>query len=112
MNKIYRTFNAGEYKDAEKDIKIYLSEIKEVNQNDIKDMISRYTNQNINVYFQRLKKLIDEKKISKKSLKLYVNNHDYARIEPLLKDLKDKDNIIKQFDKKMVDVYVKKQKSN
>jgi hypothetical protein len=112
VNKIYRAFNAGEYKDAEKDIKIYLSEIKEVNQNDIKDMISRYTNQNINVNFQRLKKLIDEKKITKKSFRLYLNNHDYTRIEPLLKALKDKDNIIKQFDKKMVNALVKKQKSN
>ena len=112
VNKIYKAFNAGEYKDAEKDIKIYLSEIKEVNQSDIKDMISRYTNQNINVNFQRLKKLIDEKKITKKSFRLYLNNHDYTRIEPLLKALKDKDNIIKQFDKKMVNALVKKQKSN
>jgi hypothetical protein len=112
VNKIYKAFNAGEYKDAEKDIKIYLSEIKEVNQNDIKDLISRYTNQNINVNFQRLKKLIDEKKLTKKSFRLYLNNHDYTRIEPLLKSLKDKDNIIKQFDKKMIIACVKKQKSN
>jgi len=59
VNKIYKDFNAGEYKDAEKNIKIYLSEIKEVNQNDIKDTISRYTNQNISVNFKRLKQLID-----------------------------------------------------
>ena len=112
VNKIYKDFNAGEYKDAEKDIKIYLSEIKEVNHNDIKDMISRYTNQNIIVNFKRLKQLIDEKKITKKSFRLYLNNHDYTRIEPLLKSLKDKDNIIRQFDKKMVNAVVKKQKSN
>ena len=112
VNKIFKTFNAGEYKNAEKDIKIYLSEIKEVNPNDIKDIISRYTNQNINVNFQRLKYLIDEKKITKKSFKLYLNNHDYTRIEPLLKSLKNKDNIIREFDKKMVNACVQKQKSN
>ena len=112
VNKIYKDFNAGEYKDAEKNIKIYLSEIKEVNQNDIKDTISRYTNQNISVNFKRLKQLIDEKKITKKSFRLYLNNHDYTRIEPLLKDLKEKDNIIREFDKRMVKAVVKKQKSN
>lgn len=42
-----------------------------------------------------------KKKISNKIFKLYLNNNDYNRIEPLLKALNEKDEKIMQFDKKI-----------
>lgn len=101
INGIYKLFNNFNIKDSKKNIKLYLSKTKQLNENEINEMMSKYSYENNNLYLQELQKLINEKKISNKIFKLYLNNNDYNRIEPLLKALNEKDEKIMQFDKKI-----------
>ena len=102
INRIYKKINNKGYKDIENNLKLYLSQAKQLNEKEIKDIISILYNKNFNYNLQDLKKIIRDKKITKKSFRLYLNNHDFNRIEPLLKILNDEDKKIMQFDKKMV----------
>ena len=104
INKIYKLFNFGEVKDAEKNIRFYLSKYKQLNQKEINEMMSKYNYQNNNTNLQELQNLINEKKISSKIFRLYLNNNDFNRIEPLLKILNEKDEKILQFDKKIAQI--------
>jgi hypothetical protein len=104
INKMYKLFNFGEVKDAEKNIRYYLSKFKQLNQNEINEMMSKYNYQNNNTNLLELQNLISEKKISSKIFRLYLNNNDFNRIEPLLKILNEKDKKIMQFDKKIAQI--------
>jgi hypothetical protein len=104
INKMYKLFNFGEVKDAEKNIRYYLSKFKQLNQKEINEMMSKYNYQNNNTNLLELQNLISEKKISSKIFRLYLNNNDFNRIEPLLKILNEKDKKIMQFDKKIAQI--------
>ena len=57
--------------------------------------------------FNELKKYINEKKLSKKIERIYLNNHDYNRIEPLMNLLNNKEKEIFRFDNKISNIYSK-----
>lgn len=101
INEIYKLFNNCNIKDSKNNIKLYLSKTKQLNENEINEIMTKYSYENNNLNLQELQKLINEKKISNKIFKLYLNNNDYNRIEPLLKTLNEKDEKIMQFDKKI-----------
>ena len=104
INKMFKLFNFGEVKDAEKNIRLYLSKYKHLNQKEINQIISKYDYQNNNNNLHELQNLINEKKISNKIFRLYLNNNDFNRIEPLLTILNEKDEKILQFDKKIAQI--------
>lgn len=104
IKRMYKSFISGDYKDAKKYIRTYLSKIKKLDEKETDDIMHQYITQNYNVNVQKLQNLINEKEISKKVFKLYLNNNDYSRIEPLYKLLIDKDEKILQFDKKIAKI--------
>lgn len=104
IKRMYKSFISGDYKDAKKYIKIYLSKIKKLSEKETDDIMHKYITQNYNLNVKKLQNLINEKEISKKIFKLYLNNNDYSRIEPLFKLLTDKDEKILQFDKKIAKI--------
>ena len=104
IKRMYKSFISGDYKDAKKYIKIYLSKIKKLSEKETDDIMNKYITQNYNLNVKKLQNLINEKEISKKIFKLYLNNNDYSRIEPLFKLLTDKDEKILQFDKKIAKI--------
>ena len=98
INKIFREFNVRNIKDVEKNIKIYLSQIKRYNEKDIKEIIEKYKCQNLIQNLEELQNIINKRDIEKKTFRLYLNNHDYNRIEPVLKVLNEKEKQILKFD--------------
>ena len=106
MSRIYKQFNFGDFKDIEKNLKVYLTEVKHFNEKEVNEIIEKYDYKNLNTNIQELKNIINEKEIEKKIFRLYLNNHDYNRIEPLLKKLNNKDKEILQFNKKIAKISV------
>lgn len=104
VNKIYKKLNFWEVNDTKKNIKLYLSQMKQFNDKEINEIIEKYNYHNFNLNLQELQKKINEKEIEKKIFRLYLNNHDANRIEPLLKVLNEKDKQILQFDKKIAKI--------
>ena len=47
---------------------------------------------------EELQNIINKRDIEKKTFRLYLNNHDYNRIEPVLKVLNEKEKQILKFD--------------
>lgn len=106
MSRIYKQCNFGDFKDIEKNLKVYLTEVKHFNEKEVNEIIEKYDYKNLNTNIQELKNIINEKEIEKKIFRLYLNNHDYNRIEPLLKKLNNKDKEILQFNKKIAKISV------
>ena len=107
IKNIYKKFNSGDIRDAENNIKLFLSEIKQFNEKEINEIMEKYNYQNINSNLQELKKIINDKEIERKSFRLYLRNNDYNRIEPLLKILSEKERQIMQLDKKNAKISIK-----
>lgn len=99
INNIYNSFNEGKIKDAEKNIKLYLSKIRKLNDTEINEIFDKYNYQNFKLNIQELHNSIKEKDISNKIFSLYLHNNDYNRIEPLIKTLNEKEQKIMKFDK-------------
>ena len=106
IHNIYKSLNFGNLGNVEKDIKLYLSKIKKLNENEIKEIIDKYKSKNIKLNIQEMNKLIEEKDISNKIFRLYLNNNDYNRIEPLIKAINEKDKKIMKFDKIIVKTFI------
>ena len=66
MSKIYKQSNFGDLKDIEKNLKIYLTEIKHFNEKEVNEIIEKYDYKNLNTNIQELKNIINEKEIEKK----------------------------------------------
>ena len=107
INRIYKQLKAGKYANIENKIRNYLSKTKKMEENEVDFMIKKYEYKNVKSNFNELKKYINEKKLSKKIEKIYLNNHDFNRIEPLLNILNRKDKEILQFDNKISKIYNK-----
>ena len=90
IQNIFKKFNSGDIKNAGNNIKLFLSQVKQFNEKEINEIIEKYNYKNINSNIQELKKIINDKEIEKKSFRLYLRNHDFNRIEPLLKILNEK----------------------
>ena len=106
IHNIYKSLNFGNLGNVEKDIKLYLSKIKKLDENEIKEIIDKYKSKNIKLNIQEMNKLIEEKDISNKIFRLYLNNNDYNRIEPLIKAINEKDKKIMKFDKIIVKTFI------
>ena len=106
IHNIYKSLNFGNLGNVEKDIKLYLSKIKKLNENEIKEIIDKYKSKNIKLNIQEMNKLIEEKDISNKIFRLYLNNNDYNRIEPLLTAINEKDKKLMKFDKIIVKTFI------
>ena len=52
VNNIYNSFNVGKIKDAEKNIKLYLSKIKKLNDTEINEIFDKYNYQNFKLNIQ------------------------------------------------------------
>ena len=76
-------------------------------ENEVDYMFKKYDYKNVKSNFSELKKYINEKKLSKKIERIYLNNHDYNRIEPLLNILNKKEKEILQFNNKISKIYDK-----
>ena len=107
INRIYKQLKAGKYAYIENKVRNYLSKTKKMEENKVEFMIKKYEYKNVKSNFNELKKYINEKKLSKKIEKIYLNNHDFNRIEPLLNILNRKDKEILQFDNKISKIYNK-----
>lgn len=107
INQIYKELKAGKYENIENKMKNYLSYMKKLNKNEIDFMMKKYEYKNIKSNFNELKKFINEKKLSKKIERIYLNNHDYNRIEPLVTLLNDKNREICGFEGKITNIYNK-----
>ena len=99
INNIYNSFNNGKINNAEKNIKLYLSKIKKLNDTEINTIFDKYNFHNFKSNIQELHNSIKEKDISNKIFSLYLKNNDFNRIEPLLKTLNEKEKKIMKFDK-------------
>ena len=107
INRIYKQLKAGKYENIENKMRNYLSKTKKMEENEIDFMINKYEYKNVKSNYNELKKYINDKKLSKKIERIYLNNHDYNRIEPLLNILNRKDKEILQFDNKISKIYNK-----
>lgn len=107
INRIYKQLKAGKYENIENKIRNYLSKTKKMEENEIDFMINKYEYKNVKSNYNELKKYIIDKKLNKKIERIYLNNHDYNRIEPLLNILNRKDKEILQFDNKISKIYNK-----
>ena len=107
INRIYKQLKAGKYENIEKKMRNYLSKSKKMDENEVDCMIKKYQYKNVKSNFNELKKYINEKKISKKIERIYLNNHDYNRIEPLMNLLNTKEKEIFMFDNKISKIYNK-----
>ena len=107
INRIYKQLKAGKYENIENKIRNYLSKTKKMEENEIDFMINKYEYKNVKSNYNELKKYINDKKLNKKIERIYLNNHDYNRIEPLLNILNRKDKQILQFDNKISKIYNK-----
>ena len=107
VKNIYKKFNSGDIRDAGKNIKLFLSQVKQFNEKEMNEIMEKYNYQNINSNIQELKNIINDKDIERKSFRLYLRNNDYNRVEPLLKNLNEKDRQIMQFDKKHAKISIK-----
>ena len=107
INRIYKQLKAGKYENIENKIRNYLSKTKKMEENEIDFMINKYEYKNVKSNYNELKKYISDKKLNKKIERIYLNNHDYNRIEPLLNILNRKDKEILQFDNKISKIYNK-----
>lgn len=107
INQIYKQLKAGKYENIENKMKNYLSNVKKLNKNEIDFLMKKYEYKNLRSNFNELKKYISEKKLSKKLERIYINNHDYNRIEPLLKLLSKRDKEICGFQSKISKIYNK-----
>ena len=107
INKIYKQLKAGKYENIENKMRIYLSKTKKMNEREVECCIKKYEYKNLKSNFNELKKYINEKKLSKKIERIYLNNHDYNRIEPLMNLLNNKEKEIFRFDNKISNIYSK-----
>ena len=107
INRIYKQLKAGKYENIEKRMRNYLSKSKKMDENEVDFMINKYEYKNVKSNYNELKKYINDKKLNKKIERIYLNNHDYNRIEPLLNILNRKDKEILQFDNKISKIYNK-----
>lgn len=107
INRIYKQLKAGKYENIENKMRNYLSKTKKMEENEIDFMINKYEYKNVKSNYNELKKYINDKKLNKKIERIYLNNHDYNRIEPLLNILNRKDKEIFQFDNKISKIYNK-----
>ena len=107
INRIYKQLKAGKYENIENKMRNYLSKTKKMEENEIDFMINKYEYKNVKSNYNELKKYINDKKLNKKIERIYLNNHDYNRIEPLLNLLNRKDKEILQFDNKISKIYNK-----
>ena len=107
INRIYKQLKAGKYENIENKMRNYLSKTKKMEENEIDFMINKYEYKNVKSNYNELKKYINDKKLNKKIERIYLNNHDYNRIEPLLNILNRKDKEILQFDNKISKIYNK-----
>ena len=107
INRIYKQLKAGKYENIENKIRNYLSKTKKMEENEIDFMINKYEYKNVKSNYNELKKYINDKKLNKKIERIYLSNHDYNRIEPLLNILNRKDKEILQFDNKISKIYNK-----
>ena len=105
INKIYKQLKAGKCENIEDKIKNYLYKTKKRNDNEVAYFIEKYDYKNLKSNFFELKRLINEKKISKKIERMYLNNHDYNRIEPLLSLLNNKEKKILRFENNISKIY-------
>ena len=78
-----------------------------MNEREVECCIKKYEYKNLKSNFNELKKYINEKKLSKKIERIYLNNHDYNRIEPLMNLLNNKEKEIFRFDNKISNIYSK-----
>ena len=106
LENMYKSFNLDEFKDTEKKLKLYLSQTRKLDEKEIDQIMSKYSHQNFKLNLLELKKIINEKKIAKKSFHLYINNHDYNRIEHLLKSLNEKEKNIMKLDKRITKAFI------
>ena len=107
INRIYKQLKAGKYENIENKMRNYLSKTKKMEENEIDFMINQYEYKNVKSNYNELKKYINDKKLNKKIERIYLSNHDYNRIEPLLNILNRKDKEILQFDNKISKIYNK-----
>ena len=105
INKIYKQLKAGKYENIENKIKNYLYKNKKLNDNEAEHYIKTHEYKNLKSNFFELKRYINEKKISKKIERIYLNNHDYNRIEPLLGLLNNKEKQILRFENHITKIY-------
>ena len=105
INKIYKQLKAGKYENIENKIKNYLYKNKKLNDNEAEHYIKTHEYKNLKSHFFELKRYINEKKISKKIERIYLNNHDYNRIEPLLGLLNNKEKQILRFENHITKIY-------
>ena len=106
INIIYKELKAGKYEDIEDKMKYYLKS-KKMGENEINYLLKKYEYKNLNSNFQELKKLINENNLSKKIERIYLNNHDFNRIEPLMNAFNKKDKEIFLFENKISNIYNK-----
>jgi len=105
INKLYRQLKAGKYENIENKIKNYLNKTKKLNANEVEHYIKKYEYKNLKSNFFELKRYINEKKISKKIERIYLNNHDYNRIESLIGLLNNKEKQILKFENNISKIY-------
>ena len=107
IEHIYKSLKAGKYENMEYKIKNYLLNIKKADNDEVNSIIDKYQYKNLRTNFNEMKTCINNQNLGKKIEKLYLNNHDYNRIEPLMNKLKIKEKEIFQFENKISKIYNK-----
>ena len=107
INQIYKQLKAGKCKNIEDKMKNYLFKTKKLDKREIDFILKKYEYKNIKSNFSELKKFISEKKISKKIERIYLNNHDYNRIEPLMNIMNNNDYKICKLESQITKIYNK-----
>lgn len=107
INRIYKQLKAGKYENLENKIRNYLSKMKKMKENEIDYYINKYQYKNIKSNLNELNKYINQKKLRNKIERIYSNNDDYFRIEPLINSLKNKEKDILRFNNKISKIFNK-----
>ena len=107
INHIYKSLKSGKYQNMENSVKNYLLNMKKLDNNEVDFIINKYQYKNFRTNFSEMKNYINKQNLGKKIEKLYLNNNDYNRIEPLMDKLNKKENEIFQFENKISKIYNK-----
>lgn len=107
IKRIYNQLKTGKLGNIENKIRYYLSKIKKMKENEIIYTINKYQYKNLKLNFNELSNYINRKKLRNKIERIYSDNDDYIRIEPLLNSLKDKEKDILRFENQISKIFNK-----
>ncbi len=107
LQEAYEHLIKDNFNKVEETLRNYLSKAKGYNEETINTYLEHYTNNNMINSINEIKNIIFEKRIRKKTQKMYLNDRKIQRIRTKLQKMYNEENIIKNLDKQYIKLYVK-----